>query len=239
MARFPSTLRKFQTLVLTAALSILSLGAPAHAQGLPGSSPLSSSATQGVFKAMSQQLTKPGAAPISKPQPLAVSAFKPAKGRVLPARMAAALPGLDAAQKKEIESLYVQLLDSYDSLLDENGETRLKNNVAGAVMYALMVSHYVLSGEELSEKQQDGLLDSVNRALSTIPAFKTMTDARKQELYEALILNANMALALQEEGAEDPDSAADAQELAANLFAQVLGRDHSKVQFTATGLRLN
>ncbi|WP_139806751.1 DUF6683 family protein [Deinococcus hopiensis] len=187
---------------------------------------------------MSQQITRPGAAATSKPQPLAISAFKPAENRMLPARMAGAQPGLDGAQKKEMEAVYVQLLNSYDSLMDNNDEARLKNNVAGAVMYALMISHYVLSGEELSAQQQDGLLDSINRALFSTPAFKSMTDAHKQELYEALILNANMALALQEEGPQDQDREADAQDLAGTLFTQLIGRDHSKVQFTATGLRL-
>ncbi len=234
---FTSVLRCTRILVLAFTLGVL--GVPAHAQGLPGSNPLSSTATQGLFKAMSQQLTTPGTAVTGAPQPLALSAFRSTTGRMLPARMAAAMAHLKSGEQEQIEALYVELLDGYDRLLEENGETRLRNNVAGAVTYALMIGHYVLSGEELTPPQQEGLLDTVNQALAAIPAFNTMTDARKQELYEALILNASMALALHQEGAQDPDSETDAQDLAQTLFRLLLGRDHGSVEFTPAGLRLN
>ncbi|WP_019587625.1 DUF6683 family protein [Deinococcus apachensis] len=227
-----------RTLVATAMLggALLIVTPPAAAQGSAPANPLSSGASKSILSALSSQLAAP-VAPTGKPADLALGAFKPTPKRLLPPRMVANMQGLDAGQKKEAQTLYEGLLDGYDTLLAQNNEERLKNNVAGALMYAITVSHLVLSGEELTEKQQEGLMGNVTRVLSNIAAFKSASDERRQELYEALIISANMALALRQEAAEHPEYEAQAKDLAGTLLRQILGRDDEQLVFTDTGMR--
>lgn len=93
----------------------------------------------------------------------------------------------------------------------------------------------MLSGEELTEQQQEGLMGNVTRARSNIAAFTSAPDKCRQELYEALIISANMALALRQEAAEHPEYEAQAKDLAGTRLRQILGRDQGIV-FTDAGM---
>ncbi|SMB78244.1 DUF6683 family protein [Deinococcus hopiensis] len=229
--RFARPIRTLFTFALLGAAPLIT--APAVAQT---ASPLSAVTGNAVLGALRGQLTR--AAPAAGTgMTLALSAFKPSAGRLLPARLTAGMTSMSPAQQREARSLYEQLLQGYDTLLDQNREGRLKNNVAGALMYALTVSHLVLSGETLSGAQQEALLGSVNAALGRTTPFKTLPDARRQELYEALILTANFALALREGAGEHPAYDAEAKAIAAGLFRQVLGRDPDQTEFTDAGLK--
>lgn len=204
----------------------------AHAQSLP--SGLLSTASQGVLSAFGRTVTSstPGAR-----TDLSIGVFKPGAARLLPSRVSSGLQDVSAAQREQARALYEQLLDGYDALLEQNREARLKNNVAGAILYALTVGHLVLTGEELSEAQQEGVLGSVTQALAKVQAFQALPDARKQELYESLVIAANLALGLRQEAGDHPEYAAQASDLAQLLYRQVLGRSHDDVTFTADGLK--
>ncbi|PYE55390.1 DUF6683 family protein [Deinococcus yavapaiensis] len=202
-----------------------------HAQALP--SGLLSTASQGVLSAFGRTVSSSSAAAKAD---LTIGVFK-SGARILPSRMASGLADVSDAQRKQARELYEQLLDGYDTLLEQNQEARLKNNVAGAILYALTVGHLVLTGEELSEGQQEGVLGSVTQALAKVQTFKGLPDARKQELYESLVIAANLALGLQREAADHPEYEQQAKDLAELLYHQVLARSHDDVTFTTSGLK--
>lgn len=206
------------------------IGAPAGGGAPSLSSPVSSVAGPALLgsvnRKMLESLTK-GPAKAAKPAPRAGTAFK-AGAPVMPRKLAASMGGADAAK---MEELFTGLLGAYDSFL-EGGEADLKNNVAGAYAYAVLAGYYVVSGgQELAEAQQQGVLDTAVTALSGAPEFQKMPAAKRQEMYEALIISGGLALALYSDGTEggNADSLQQAKDMAEGLLAQLLGADAAKL----------
>lgn len=216
-------------LLLPGAGGAQGIGAPAGGGSPSLSSPVSSIAGPallgGVNRKMLESLTK-GPAKAAKPAPRSGTAFK-AGAPVMPRKLAASL-GADAAK---MEELFTGLLGAYDSFL-EGGEADLKNNVAGAYTYAVLAGYYVVSGgQELAEAQQHGVLDTAVAALSGAPEFQKMPAAKRQEMYEALIISGGLALALYSDGTEggNAESLQQAKDMAEGLLVQLLGADAAKL----------
>ncbi|QQE67549.1 hypothetical protein GFS31_42620 (plasmid) [Leptolyngbya sp. BL0902] len=138
--------------------------------------------------------------------PLSASAFRPVGGHIMPQRLAADA-ALSPVEQRELTALYSSLLDFYHDWLTQEGEQRLQNNVAGAMMYLLLTSHYLLNdGEEVSQAEQDAILYDLNDALADDLTFQTLSPQAKQEIYETLVISAALPLALYFEGYETGDA---------------------------------
>jgi hypothetical protein len=177
--------------------------------------PISSSADTAIMNRAFQRMVgikNSGSSPsvrqatAPKSVPLSASTFKPVVNQIMPQRLAADA-NLNRKDQQEVAALYSQLLTSYTDLLKENGEQRLQNNIAGAMMYLVLTSHYVLSnGDEFSEAQQEEILQNLNAALAEDTSFLSLSAKAKQELYEILVISANLPLVLYTEGQDSGDS---------------------------------
>jgi hypothetical protein len=172
--------------------------------------------------------------------PLAASAFRPSGSRLMPAKLADVVarttPGADRAQ---LHQLFTGLLASYDDLLVREKEQRLANNLAGAIRFLIMVCNYALKdGAELSEEQQEGLLQDLNSTIAAGMKQTPMTDRQKQEMYETTVIAAGFILALYQQGQEnqDPEMIHQSKELARTLPSELLGISLDEVQFTKNGM---
>lgn len=186
--------------------------------------PISSSADTAIINRAFQRMvikssgTAANATVATAPKfvPLSASTFKPVKTQIMPQRLAADST-LSRKEQQEVAELYSELLVSYTDQLKENGEQRLQNNLAGAMMYLVLTSHYVLSnGEELSEAQQENLIQTFNSVLAEDTSFSSLSAQAKQELYETLVISASLPLVLYTQGQDEGDSSLikQAQELA-------------------------
>ncbi|MCG6135596.1 MAG: hypothetical protein MET45_13180, partial [Nostoc sp. LLA-1] len=84
----------------------------------------------------------------------------------------------------------------------------LSSRMAGTLFFRKsLTSRYVLSnGEELSEAQQEELLQNLNAALAEDTFFISRNAKAKQEMYETLIISASLPLVLYTQGQETGDS---------------------------------
>jgi hypothetical protein len=156
--------------------------------------------------------------------PLSASAFRSVGGPIMPQRLASD-PALSPTAQRELTALYSSLLAFYQDWLLQQGDQRLHNNVAGAMMYLLLTSHYLLNGgEAMSPTDQEAMLYSLNDALAGDLAFQSLGPQEKQELYETLVISAALPLALYFEGHEtgDPDLVSQAQQMIESVLISVL-----------------
>jgi hypothetical protein len=191
--------------------------------------PISSSADTAIMNRAFQRMvgintssgsTSQQRTPAPKSAPLSVSTFKPVAKEIMPQKLAADA-NLNAKDQQEVAQLYSELLANYKNLLQENGEQRLQNNIAGAMMYVVLTSYYVLSnGEEISDAEQEKILQNVNATLAEDRAFLSMSAQAKQELYETLVISASFPLVLYIQGQDTGDTSliAQAREMAQETF---------------------
>ncbi len=165
--------------------------------------------------------------------PLAVSSFRTVGSPVMPRRLAAGVPGLDAAQRQELEGALLGLLKGYEQLLDQQDEQRLKNNLAGAFNYLFVSAYYALrNGESLNDEQQEHMLEQLNAGIAMGLKERRLSDREKQELYESVVLSGSIILGLYNEGrdkgrAEQMKMAGD---MARELLERMLGISIDKVR---------
>lgn len=156
---------------------------------------------------------------------LSASAFSPTAVSLIPQQWAADQAS-SPAEQQELSQLYSELLLSYEGLLAKNGEQRLQNNVAGAMVYLMLTSSYVITdGEELSEEVQEELLQGFNAGLAESPEFQALSAANKQALYETVVISGGMALSLYLQGHEQGDVALvqQGQEMAQFILSDIVG----------------
>ncbi|MFQ4137742.1 DUF6683 family protein [Nodosilinea sp. PGN35] len=233
-------IRPLKLLTAAIATATLSLAAPRPAEAQftnpytfsTWNNPISSSADTAIMNRAFQRMIEggssgsaSGSAPApAAPAPLSASAFRPVAAQLMPRRLAAD-PALSPTEQQQMAALYSDLLTFYHDWLGQEGEQRLQNNVAGAMTYLLLTSHYMLNdGEELSEADQDAILQNFNEALANDAHFQTLSAQAKQELYETLVISAALPLALFFEGHEvgDPDSVAEAQAMVEAVLTAIL-----------------
>jgi hypothetical protein len=234
--------RSLKLLTAAIATATLSLAAPRPAEAQftnpytfsTWNNPVSSSADTAIMNRAFQRMVEGGssssagsvAAAVSGP-PLSASAFRPIAAQIMPLRLAAD-PALSPAERQEMAALYSDLLTFYHDWLIEEGEQRLQNNVAGAMTYLLLTSHYVLNdGEEISETDQEAILQNFNEALASDAHFQALSAQGKQELYETLVISAVLPFALYLEGYDlgDGDLVAQAQQMAEDTLVAILTGD--------------
>lgn len=192
--------------------------------------PASSLADTAILNHVFERLLVPddtASAPAS-PMPtydLSASAFSPTAASLVPQQWARE-QATNPAEQQELNQLYSELLLSYEDLLAENSEQRLQNNVAGAMVYLMLASTYVLTdGEELSEAVQEELLQGFNAGLAESPEFQALSAQDKQALYETVVISGGLALSMYLQGYElgDADLVQQGQEMAQFILSDIVG----------------
>ncbi|WP_035991345.1 DUF6683 family protein [Leptolyngbya sp. KIOST-1] len=227
-------IRPLKLLTAAIATATLSLAAPRPAEAQftnpytfsTWNNPISSSADTAIMNRAFQRMiegSSSSSAPAA-PAPLSASTFRPVAAQLMPQRLAAD-PALSPTERQQMAAVYSDLLTFYHDWLGQEGEQRLQNNVAGAMTYLLLTSHYILNnGAELSQSDQEAMLQNFNEALSSDAHFQTLSAQAKQELYEILVISAALPLALFFEGHEvgDPASVAEAQAMVEAVLTAIL-----------------
>ncbi|MGZ3458494.1 MAG: DUF6683 family protein [Archangium sp.] len=185
-----------------------------------------------------------GEAPTLSPGllPLSVSSFRTVGNPVVPRRLAAGVPELDAAQCQALEGALLELLKGYEQLLDQHDEQRLKNNLAGAFNHLFLSAYYALKGgQELSAEQQESMLEQLNAGIALGLKERRMSDKDKQELYESVVLSGSIILGLYNEGRDPghPEQLKAARDLARELLEQSLGLTLDKVRLEGGAVRVD
>jgi hypothetical protein len=146
-----------------------------------------------------------------------------------------------AEDKQTFIKVSRELLKNYEEMLVANKETRVKNNVAGAATFALVMSRSILlNGErDLSEKQSEALLQDINALLASSEIFKKLPDVDKQKMYETFVITGGLATMLYREGTEkgDAETTAKGKDLAKAILSQFFNRSLNEIQFTEEGVQ--
>jgi hypothetical protein len=177
------------------------------------------------------------------PLSLSASSFRSVVGGpFVHKRLAASAQGLAGDQRQELETALLGLLKGYEHLLDQQDETQLKNNLAGAFNFLFLHCYYVLkNGQSLTEAQQASMLEQLNTAIGMGLSERRLSDRDKQELYEAAVLSGSIILGLYNEGRDlaRPEQMKTARELAKELLEQMMGITFEKVQVTDDAVRVH
>lgn len=181
----------------------------------------------------------PTAENILRRVPLSQTSFKPAGKFIMPDELTGNLAGASADETATAQMLFTELLKSYDEMLVRNKEDRLRNNVAGAAAFALLVSRFILTGEELTHKQSEALLQDINALLVSSDKFRILSARDRQAMYETFAIIGGLALTYHEQEAKEGDSQkiGEGAELAKFIFSQFFGMPVDQVRFTDDGVR--
>lgn len=173
--------------------------------------------------------------------PLSVSTFRTVGEPTMPRRIAAGVPDLDDSRRRSLEGSLLELLRSYEQLLDQRDEQRLKNNLAGAFVFLFRSSFCALKdGQELSGEQQESLLQQINASIAMGFNARRLSDREKQELYESVVLSGSIIRGLYTEGREKerPEQLKAARDLARELLEQWMGLTIDKVRVDGNTVRM-
>lgn len=165
--------------------------------------------------------------------PLSVSSFRTVTGPAVPKRLAESVKSLGSEEREGLEGALTQLLKSYEQTLDQQDETLLKNNLAGAFNAFFASSFYVLkNGQELTSVQRQSMLQQINAAIAKGLQDRRMSDRDKQELYESVVLAGRIILGLYNEGRDKGRSelTRESRELAKELLDEMMGIRIEKVR---------
>lgn len=170
--------------------------------------------------------------------PLSQTSFRSGGSAIMPAALASRMAGDKPETSASLEGIFRELLKNYDKMLAEQKETRLRNNVAGSATFALLTSRMVLTGEELSEKQSEAVLQDINALLASSDKFKALSAAERQKIHETFIIVSGLAAMLNEEGLRtgNAETTAQGKDLAKTLLSTFFDRPIEEVRFTEGGV---
>lgn len=129
---------------------------------------------------------------------LAMTDFRPLPRRLLVERVSDA-QGATAAQKRALARYYTRSL----RLLEKQGR---KNNLAFALAFLYGASLKVAKDRALPDAEFAALQGAMSEALVALPAFRRLSNRKKQEMYEAALL-AGIGLAGFHEAAKEQGNA--------------------------------
>lgn len=173
--------------------------------------------------------------------PLSMTTFNKAAPPSMHKRMVANIKGITEDNRQQLEEVFLKLLKEYDRLLDENNEQRLRNNLAGAFNFLFTVSYYSLkNGRELTEAQQNNMLEQINVAVAMGLKEQPLSDRDKQDMYEATVISGMLILSLYNEGQEgQPESLKISQSLARDLLSESMGITIDRVKVSGNSVQIN
>lgn len=122
----------------------------------------------------------------------AATSFKPVARSLVPQKIAAQI-GKTPQEQQEYESDVNQLLEFYESYVQDS-KWQL-NDVAHAMSYYIGANYYVYrDGKEISDRERSALYQTVSKFLATNKDYQALSDAEKQEMYEAMAIQGSLPL---------------------------------------------
>lgn len=174
--------------------------------------------------------------------PLSQTSFKASPVKIMPLVLVAATFDAPKEQRDILVEASKEILNNYEQMLIEQKETRLKNNVAGAAAFAIIMSRSILTeGGNLSEAQSEAVLQDINALLASSGKFRQMPDIEKQKLYETLIITTGFAAMFYEQGKDEnnAEKVKQGKDLAKTILSQFFDRPIDEIRFTEQGVEFN
>jgi hypothetical protein len=171
--------------------------------------------------------------------PLSQTSFKSNPIPVMPSLLGAKFVDQKPQDLQTLVKTFSELLKNYDAMLVSSKQSYLRNNVAGAATFALLMSRSVLTGQpELSDQQSDAVLQDINALLASSDKFKALPAIAKQKIYETFIITAGLAAMLNDEGKQNSnaETVAQGKDLAKTILSLFFDRPLSEIQFTDDGV---
>lgn len=171
--------------------------------------------------------------------PLSQTSFKSNPIPVMPNLLGAKFVDQKPEDLQTLVNTFSELLKNYDAMLVSSKQTHLRNNVAGAATFALLMSRSVLTGQpELSDKQSDAILQDINALLASSDKFKSLPAIEKQKIYETFIITAGLAAMLNDEGQQNgnTETVTQGKDLAKTILSLFFDRPLSEIHFTDDGV---
>lgn len=252
-------------LFASAAFSLLVLQVPASAQwvdalGGTWNNPVSSSITQILMNRMSDRMVrrridgnrgtnvKPDpsnsrseAAPDSSITPAirqqinAVVTFRSSSVGITLDNIVGVISS-DRQEQAQMKAIMKEVLESFNTEASKNG---YKNDLALAFSSFIAMNSAAYHGTELpADEKVIELRDAIAQVFYETNALKGVTDAKKQEMYETLIIFAGVAYAsfLEAKASGNTGGVTVYRELAAQNVKAVFGLDAENLKFTDDGL---
>jgi hypothetical protein len=137
---------------------------------------------------------------------------------------------------EEVFTLFSNILQEFDKEARKIGKP---NDLALALSFFLATNATIYHNAATpSDALALELRDTIAAALVEGNAFSGVTDRKKQEMYEVLVIYTGLALATQEEGKSNPESAKTARQLAGMNLHSFTGISPDKISFTDQGLSI-
>jgi uncharacterized protein DUF6683/putative nucleic acid binding protein len=143
------------------------------------------------------------------------------------------------ARNPQVFQLMTALLEDYEKNARAAGKP---NDVALALSFFLATNASLYhDGGQPTDAQMLELRETIAEALLQAGAFNGVTDRKKQEMYETLVLFTGFALAAYEEGKQqgNPASVRVARQLAGQNLQALTGVSPDETSFTDQGLSIN
>jgi hypothetical protein len=141
----------------------------------------------------SQYPTAPPPLNLAPQYPIYATDFRALPRRVMPDQLVNAIPGATFLQKSYLRGMYYRFLADYETV-------GRKNNVAGAITFAVNSSLLAVYGRYMTSWEINQVMATYNDALATSPQFNAMEQQQKQMLYENLIILGRTIGSLQSDG---------------------------------------
>lgn len=153
--------------------------------------------------------------PVKRHRPANATDFEPTPDRP-------AVEAYLAAQRLPRER--VELLRELFALTFTQVETHLrKHSVATAVGFVLLTAISVSRGVEIADEEVLETIANLNDALAGDAAFRKMTHAERQAVYDSMIMSGALLIYLQTAGKQDPNIERQAIQLAGAIVEQLSG----------------
>lgn len=141
-------------------------------------------------------------------------------------------------EQDQAAKLLEELANNYENMVAEQGQGHLKNNVAGAVVFAIQTSRIALGKPDINTTASNALLDHVNLILYTNKSFKGWSNERKQKMYETCVIAGGLAYMYYQQGTQEnnKEKIETGRDLATFIWEIFFDRDVNQVKFTKKGV---
>jgi hypothetical protein len=194
-------------------------------------------------RALMQRSLRKGGLKLSKAQKAQADRFAKYRGTmfkagkpVMPARLASQLSPKDAKQRQQLEKVFDVLLKFYEQRSKQ--QKAPSTDLARTLSYCIALNYAYSTEQEVSAKGLDELRRKMREALSSDPKFRDLSDAKKQELSEGLVILSHFVALGYDEAKEskDKETMNKFKQLAQANLKAILGVPVQQVKLEHTGL---
>jgi hypothetical protein len=155
---------------------------------------------------------------------------------VMPARLAAMFLKTPGKQRQDMTALFTELLKVYDARSKQ--QSAPPNDLARTLAYCIAVNYAYRTEQEVSAAGLVTLRSKIRGALSGDAKFRALSNAKKQELSETIIIMTHFAALGYDHAKEAKNEAAKQQfrQLAGVNLRGMLGVDPQRVKLEKAGL---